>query len=454
MGKGNGAPVVPPPDNHQLQAVVEFELQSKCAEGWNLRVNGRTLESTNPIRTITDGIEWDKSSGKSFISLALGDPAACGSHMRVPDAAVTSLVEVVRNCEHNGYAVSSGLPDCRRAVADHLSEKLPFQLSEQDVIMTAGCNQALQVCLDVLAFDGCNILVPRPGFPIYETYCKFLGVESRGYSLLQEQDWEIDLDQLVELADSNTAAVIVANPGNPCGSVYSYHHVAQIARVAEKLRIPIIADEVYADMAFGGRKFVPMAEFSLVAPVLTVGAVSKRWLAPGWRLGWIAVCDPHHILTKAKVMEGIQKVMQIKLGPSTLVQGAFANLLRNTPKSFYDNSLRLLEEGAELCYQRIRTIPGLDCPSKPQGSMFMMVRINPAVLKGIKDDVEFSSALVKEESVLVLPGSAFKLANWFRILFALPLSEMTEAWDRIEAFCNSRYKASISYTNGTLNCTS
>lgn len=115
-----------------------------------------------------------------------------------------------------------------RAVADYLSENLPFQLSEEDVIMTSGCNQALQVCFDVLASDGCNILVPRPGFPMYETYCTYLGVETRGYNLLQEQDWEIDLDHLVELADSRTAAIVVANPGNPCGSVYSYQHVAQV----------------------------------------------------------------------------------------------------------------------------------------------------------------------------------------------------------------------------------
>ncbi|KAG6553119.1 hypothetical protein Mapa_005457 [Marchantia paleacea] len=445
MGKANTAVAAAP---YKLQPAAA-DPSSKFPKEWNVRVNSRAIDSTNPIRSITDAIKIDKSSGKSFISLALGDPAACGNHMRVPDAAVSSIVEVAQGCKHNGYAVSSGLPECRRAVADYLSEKLPFQLSEQDVIMTAGCNQALQVCLDVMTYDGCNILVPRPGFPMYETYCSFLGVESRGYNLLQEQDWEIDLDQLVELADSSTAAILVANPGNPCGSVYSYQHVAQIAKIAEKLRIPIIADEVYADMAFGGHKFVPMAEFSLSVPVLTVGAVSKRWLAPGWRLGWIAVSDPHGILTKAKVMDAMQKVMQIKLGPSTLMQGAFADLLRNTPQSFYENSLTSLEAGADLCYQRIQKIPGLDCPNKPKGSMFMMVRLNPGVLEGIGDDVEFSNALVQEESVLVLPGSAFKVSNWFRIVFALPLPEMTEAWDRIEAFCNRHYKPA--HANGTLH---
>lgn len=447
MGKTNTAAAAPAAAPSKLQPAAA-DLSSKFPKEWSVRVNSRAVGSTNPIRTITDAIKIDKSSGKSFISLALGDPAACGNHMRVPDSAVSSLVEVAQGCKHNGYAVSSGLPECRRAVADYLSENLPFQLSEEDVIMTSGCNQALQVCFDVLASDGCNILVPRPGFPMYETYCTYLGVETRGYNLLQEQDWEIDLDHLVKLADSRTAAIVVANPGNPCGSVYSYQHVAQIAKIAEKLRIPIIADEVYAHMAFSGHTFVPMAEFSLSVPVLTVGAVSKRWLAPGWRLGWIAVCDPHGILTKAKVMDGMQRLMQIRLGPSTLMQGAFAELLRSTPQSFYENSLKSLEAGADLCYQRVKKIPGLDCPNKPKGSMFMMVRLNPEVLDGIDDDVGFSRALVQEESVLVLPGSAFRVSNWFRIVFALPLPEMSEAWDRIEAFCNRHQKPA--HANGTL----
>lgn len=115
-----------------------------------------------------------------------------------------------------------------RAVADYHSSSLPLKLTADDVGITVGCSQAIQLCIAALATAGANILIPRPGFPIYETFCKYYGVACRFYDLLPERDWEVDLDQIASIADSNTVAWIVNNPSNPCGSVYKYQHLVKV----------------------------------------------------------------------------------------------------------------------------------------------------------------------------------------------------------------------------------
>jgi tyrosine aminotransferase len=113
-------------------------------------------------------------------------------------------------------------------VADYHSPSLPFKLSPNDICITVGCSQAIQLCIAALATPGANMLLPRPGFPIYETFCKYYGVQCRYYDLIPDKDWEIDLDEVTILMDANTVAWIVCNPSNPCGSVYKYQHLVKV----------------------------------------------------------------------------------------------------------------------------------------------------------------------------------------------------------------------------------
>ena len=141
-----------------------------------------------------------------------------------------------------------------------------------------------------MAAPGSSILLPSPGFPLYETICHRHGIVCRFYSLLPEQGWEADLSSIQRLTDGTTAAVLINNPSNPCGAVYSSEHLQEIVQCADELKLPIIADEVYAGMTFD-KRFVPVAEVATGVPVFSVGALSKRWLVPGWRLGWVCVHD-------------------------------------------------------------------------------------------------------------------------------------------------------------------
>ncbi|CAM6090319.1 unnamed protein product [Calypogeia fissa] len=411
-------------------------VEIKSKKEWSVRSNPNLGTFRNPIRQIVENLGNVGDNGKNFLSLAQGDPVRFGPHMKVPEGPCSALLHVIEEANNNGYSPSLGLLDSRRALAEYLCVDGPYKLLPQDVALCSGAAQALHVSIDAFRFPGCNILLPRPGFSLYEALCRYYNVEPRFYDLLEDSNWEVDLHQVAALADDNTAAMLVCNPGNPSGSVFSQKHMSQIATVADELQLTIIADEVYARTVFGKTPFVSMAKFSALAPVVSIGSISKGWLATGWRLGWLAIWDPNKILKKAKIPEAVLNIMQISAGPATPMQAALPEILQNTPQSFFDKTQDHLRAGADVCYTRASKIQGLSVPTRPEGSMFMMIKLDLSMFEDINSDTEFTQVLLREESVLVLPGIAFGIPNWFRIVFALSIPQLGEAWDRIEEFCS------------------
>ncbi|XP_034679390.1 probable aminotransferase TAT2 isoform X2 [Vitis riparia] len=175
----------------------------------------------------------DEGNNKRLISLGMGDPSVY-TCFHTSHVATESVVDAVESNKYNGYAPTSGLPQARKAIAEYLSRDLPYKLSLDDVFITSGCTQAIDVALSILARPGANILIPNPGFPIYQLSASFRGLEVRFYDLLPEKGWEADLDAIKALADQNTVALVIINPNNPCGSVYSYQHLKKIVERLKK----------------------------------------------------------------------------------------------------------------------------------------------------------------------------------------------------------------------------
>ncbi|KAK4782285.1 hypothetical protein SAY86_016387 [Trapa natans] len=394
------------------------------------------------MESIEGGGEHGDGKRKRVISLGMGDPSAY-SCFHPPDVAQHAVVETLQSDMFNGYSPTVGLPQTRRAIAEYLSKDLPYKLSSDDVFVTSGCTQAIDVALALLACPGANILLPRPGFPIYELCASFRHLEVRHFDLLPERGWEVDLEGVESLADHNTVAMVIINPGNPCGNVYSQHHLRKIAETAQKLRILVIADEVYGHLAFGDTPFVPMGRYGSISPVLTLGSLSKRWIVPGWRLGWFVTTDPSGMFRKPKVVERIKKYFDILGGPATFMQAAVPRILEQTEASFFKKTINILKHNSDACYSRIKDIPCLSCLQKPSGSMAMMVKINLSLLEDIRDDIDFCFKLAREESVIILPGLAVGLKDWLRITFAVEPSSLEEAMGRIKSFCLKHTKPNL-----------
>lgn len=217
--------------------------------------------------------------------------------MKTPETCIDACIESLGSFKFNGYPPSNGYEFAREAVAESYS--LPSApLTAKDVIICSGCSGALDIAITAIANEGQNILLPRPGFSLYQTLAESKGIECRYYNLLPDQYWQVDLAHLESLVDDKTAAILVNNPSNPCGSVFSKEHILQVLSTANKLCLPIIADEIYADMSFAPHQYISFATLSETVPILSVGGIAKRYLVPGWRVGWILIHDRNQLLSK------------------------------------------------------------------------------------------------------------------------------------------------------------
>ncbi|RZB76115.1 putative aminotransferase TAT2 [Glycine soja] len=390
-------------------------------------------------------VDENGDGSKRVISLGMGDPTLT-TYFPISTVAEEAVSEALQSHKFRGYAPTAGLPQARIAIAEYLSRDLPYQLSSEDVYITCGCTQAIDVSVAMLARPGANILLPRPGFPLYELSASFRGVEVRHYDLLPEKGWEVDLDVVEALADQNTVALVIINPGNPCGNVYSYHHLEKIAETAKRIATIVIADEVYGHLAFAGKPFVPMGIFGSIVPVLTLGSFSKRWIVPGWRLGWFVTNDPSGTFRNPKVDERIKKYFDLLGGPATFIQAALPQIIAHTEEVFFKKTIDNLRHAAYICCKELKDNPYIICPYKPEGSMAMMVRLNLSLLEDISDDIDFCFKLAKEESVIILPGTAVGLNNWIRIIFATDPFALLEGLKRVKSFCERHARKCLKTT--------
>ena len=334
------------------------------------------------------------------------------------------------------------------------------KLSARDAFLTHGCSQALSHAIQVLAKDGDRdtaMLLPKPGFALYQTLCEAHGVECVFYDLDGKKDWEIDLEHVRRLVEERQgdgtkrkiSAILVNNPSNPCGALFAERHLVEICETCEDLKLPIIADEVYEDISFGDRcNYLPLASVSETVPILAVGSLSKRWLVPGWRLGWLLVHDRNDIMKNGGIHDALEKLSQVTLGPPTPLQAALPFILQNDDSAWLNETLQTLREARDVCIEKCERCPGLSMESLPDGAMYALVKIDCERFRaaGMTDDVAFTSGLFSEESVLVLPGQCFGAFGYARVVLTCPTETLAEAWDRIEAFC--RRKASPNGRDG------
>ncbi|KAJ2819108.1 hypothetical protein IWW50_005577, partial [Coemansia erecta] len=305
-----------------------------------------------------------------------------------------------------------------------------------DVVMASGCSGAVEMAISVLCNEGQNILLPRPGFCLYNTVAGSRNIEARLYNLVAERNWEVDIEHMESLIDSNTAAILINNPSNPCGSNFTKAHLQAILGVCERRKIPLISDEIYADMVFDGQVFTPTATLTSTVPILTLGGLAKQWLIPGWRIGWVLVHDRNNAFSQ--VRQGLFALSTLINGPCAPIQAAIPKIFNEVPESYLPALNKQLETHARILETELAKAPGIEVIS-PQGAMYVMVKIDLESFSDIADDADFCHKLKWEENVEILPGECFAYPGTARLVITPPQDKLQAATERIRAFCNRHH---------------
>ncbi|CAF2131802.1 unnamed protein product [Brassica napus] len=297
--------------------------------------------------------------------------------------------------------------------------------------------------IQVLSSPKSNILLSSLVYPLYHSYAIHDLVEIRKYELLPDQDWEIDLQSVEAIADHNTVAMVICNPHNPCGNVYTYHHLKKVAEMARKLGIMVISDEVFKETIYGKNPFVPMGIFASIVPVVTLGSISKGWLVPGWRIGWMAMNDPSNVFKTTGVVESIKHLLNISPDPSTILQFALPNILEKTKKDYFEKKNLTLSQNVDMMFDALKEIPCLVCPKKPESCTSLVTKLDLSLLEDITDDVDFCMKLAREENLVLfffLSREVFGKNNWVRISIGVERSMLQDAFVRLKSFFTRHVK--------------
>jgi len=371
-----------------------------------------------PIRDIVQEAKKLEKQGTKMIYLNIGDPAPFGFRppQHVLDAAALALKE-----NYSGYAPSEGDPELRKTVADY--EKV----SAEDVFITAGLSEGIDLLFQALLDPGRNILLPTPSYPLYLTK------ERINYGTMDfygcDSNFEPDLDSLRKSVNKYTKAILVINPNNPTGAVYSRKTLEGIVNIAGEHELPIISDDVYDQLVFDGT-MTHMREICKDVPVVCGNSLSKNYLYPGARVGYLAF----HGQGWEQAKEVMQRLCNQRLSVNWEMQRAYISAIKG-PRDHLKVFNSELRKRRDVVVKRIKEIGSLSVAT-PKGAFYAFVRFEGPW----KNDVEFVRGLLKS-GVVVVPGSGFAPnlePKYFRLVFLPKPEQLDEAFNRIQKFMQTR----------------
>ena len=388
----------------------------------------RTEKVTYSIRDIAVLADQVARQGHSIISLNIGDPGLFD--FEVPSHLVEAVARAMRDGK-NGYAPSLGIPEAVEAIRGS-AERRDIQ-NIRSIFVTSGASEAVDVCLTALVNPGENVVTPCPEYPLYSAVLAKLGAQPNAYYLSEENEWQPDLDHLESRIFAGTRAIVLINPNNPTGGVYSRKTLETVAEYARQNNLVIFSDEIYVDLVLDGDAPESIAALAPDVPVITFGGLSKGYLAPGWRLGWAIASGPEAALRP--YIEGIHKLLRARLCASHPMQYAVKPALEG-PQDHLTAVRAKLRARRDLTAQWCNSIPGVSLVP-PRGAFYAFPRIDiPA------SDEDFVKQLLIEKHVLVVHGSGFGQAEGtkhFRIVFLPDEATLERAYRAIAEFIREHY---------------
>ena len=367
--------------------------------------------------------------GKEILPLNIGDPLQFD--FRTPPHLIEAVVKAMRD-GLDGYAPSLGVPEAVAAVRAEAERKGIRNI--QSVFMTAGVSEAVDVCLAALINPGENVLTPSPEYPLYSAVLAKVGASLNPYLLDEASGWEPDLEHLSRRIFAGTRALVVINPNNPTGAVYSRKTLEAIAEIARQNDLLIFADEIYDKLILDDDQgHTSIAALAPDVPVVTFNGLSKAYLAPGWRVAWTVVSGPAAALRP--YVEGVHKLLRARLCSNHPQQYAVRPALEG-PQDHLLEVRRKLRARRDLTMDWCNSTSRVSCV-KPLGAFYAFPRLEIP-----ESDEDFVRHLLVAKQVLVVHGSGFGQApetSHFRIVFLPDEPTLARAYTGIADFIRERY---------------
>lgn len=398
--------------------------KSDKLDGVCYEIRGPVLEQANRL----------EEEGHRILKLNIGNPGAFG--FDAPDEIIADVIHNLR--EAQGYTHSKGLFAARKAIMQECQRLDIPHVDIDDIYLGNGASELIVMAMQALLNNGEEVLIPTPDYPLWTAAVTLSGGKAVHYRCDEASDWNPDLEDLASKITDKTRGIVVINPNNPTGAVYSKEVLEQIVELARRHDLVLYADEIYSKILYDDAEFIPLARLAPDVLCVTFNGLSKSYRLAGFRSGWMIISGAKH---RAKgYIEGLDMLASMRL-----CANAPAMFAVQTALGGYQSINELILPGGRLYEQRnialekIHDIPGISCV-KPKGALYLFPKLDLNVHK-IRNDEQLVADFLVEERILLVQGTGF---NWpepdhFRIVFLPRVDELGPALERFGEFLE-RYK--------------
>jgi alanine-synthesizing transaminase len=390
------------------------------------RLKNVTYDIRGPVLRRARQLE---AEGHQIIKLNLGNPAPFG--LFAPDDVLRDVIEAIPAAQ--GYSDARGIQDARVAVAQSVVRHGVAGVGPDDVFLGNGVSELIVMSMQALLNTGDEVLVPSPDYPLWTGAVNLCGGHAVHYECVEEEGWQPDLDSVADQITERTKALVIINPNNPTGAVYSQEVLLGLLELARRHGLLVLTDEIYDQILYEGAVHHSAASLAPDLLVLTFGGLSKTYRLAGFRSGWLVISGPRE--HAADYLDGLELLANMRLCPNVPAQHAIQTALGG---KIDINHLLVpggrLRDQRDHAWQQLTSIPGVTCV-QPAGALYLFPKLDPEVHK-ITDDEQMMMDFLEQQHVLLSHGSGFNLqtTDHLRLVFLAPVTVLDDAISRLATF--------------------
>lgn len=373
-----------------------------------------------------------EEEGHQILSLNTGNPAPFG--LLAPDEVIHDMMMNLKTTQ--GYCNSKGMFPARKAVMQYCQQKRIAGVDVDDVFVTNGASEAIQMAVQALLENGDEILIPKPDYPLWTAAVNLAGGRAVHYQCDEASDWYPDIDDIRKKITDRTRGIVIINPNNPTGALYPEDVLRRVVDIAREHNLIVFSDEIYDKILFDGAEHVATASLADDLLFITFNGLSKAYRVAGFRVGWMVVSGAKQKATD--YVNGLTMLASMRLCSNVPGQSIIQTALGGY-QSIFDLTRPggRLHEQRDVCFKMINAIDGLSC-TLPKGTFYCFPKIDMNRF-GIASDETFVLDLLRSEKILLVHGTGF---NWgdhdhFRIVFLPRVDELKDAMTNIERFLST-----------------